>query len=75
MPTVERVILVPVALFDQRTVPVAQLAVKMMLLGAQTMDCEGVLTVGTVGLAFISNTLAVLASELQPFDTQVAVME
>ena len=33
------------------------------------------LTVGVVGLAFISNTLAVLASELQPLDTQVAVME
>ena len=67
--------LVPVALFDQRTVPVAQVAVKMMLFGAQTIDCAGVLTVGAFGFAFISNTFAELASELQPFDTQVAVME
>ena len=67
--------LVPVAPFDQRTVPVAHDAVKIMLLGAQTIDCAGVLTVGAVGFAFISNTLAALASELQPFETQMAVME
>jgi len=75
VPTLERVKLVPVALFDQTTVPVVQVAVKITLFGEQTTDWLGVLTVGTLGFAFISTFLAVLASDSQPLETHLAVIE
>jgi len=74
VPTLERGRLVPVVLFDQTTVPVVQVAVKVTLFGKQTTDWLGVLTVGTLGLAFISIFLAVLTSDSQPLETHLAVM-
>ena len=64
----------PVALFDQTTVPVVQVAVKVIVFGEQTTDWLGVLTVGTLGLAFISMFLTVLASDSQLLEIHLAVM-
>jgi len=76
VPTVERVRLVPVALFDQVTIPAQPLAVKVRVEGAQTTNGFGGVIVGELGLAFISSPVtAELASEVQPLIVQVAVME
>jgi hypothetical protein len=74
VPTLESVRLVPVVLFDHRTVPVAQLAVKVNVVGEQTTRFAGGVTTGAVGLAFISRFVVELASDSQPFDTHLAEM-
>jgi len=75
VPTLERVKLVPVVLFDQRTAPVVQVTVKITLFGEQTTDWLGVLTVGALGLAFISILVTVLASDSQLFEIHLAEIE
>ena len=74
MPTLERVKPVPVLLFDHRTVPVAQVAVKVNVLGEQTTKFDGGVITGTFGLAFISKFTAELASDSQPLETHLAVI-
>ena len=74
MPILERVKLVPVELFDQSTVPVAQVAVKVKIVGEHTTRFAGGVTVGAVGLVFISISTAELASDSQPLDTHLAVI-
>ena len=75
VPTELSVKLVPVELFDQSTVPVAQVAVKVKLLGEHTINWLGGVIVGTLGLALISKFVAGLASDSQPFKTHLAEME
>ena len=55
-----------VAPVDQSTVPVAQLAVSVKVLGEQTTKLAGGVTTGVLGLALISRLTTELASELQP---------
>ena len=64
----------PVELFDQSTVPVAQVAVKVNVLGEHTTRFAGGVTTGTVGLAFISIFTVELASDSQPLETHLAVI-
>ena len=72
MPTIERGRLIPVLLFDHNTVPVAQVAVKVNVLGEHTIRFDGGVTTGTVGLAFISRLVTELAFDSQPFNTHLA---
>ena len=73
MPTAERVKPVPVEPSDQVIEPVAQLAVKVNVLGKQTDKVAGAVTVGGVGLALMARSVTdELASEVQPFKVQVA---
>jgi hypothetical protein len=74
VPTLESVRLVPVVLFDHKTVPVAQLAVKVKVVGEQTVKFAGGVTTGAVGFAFISRFVVELAFDSQPFDTHLAEM-
>jgi hypothetical protein len=74
VPTLESVRLVPVALFDHKTVPVAQLAVRVNVVGEQTPRFAGGVTTGAVGLALISKLVVELASDSQPLDTHLAEM-
>ena len=64
----------PVVLFDQTTSPVAQVAVKVIVFGEQTIAWLGVLTVGILGLAFISTFLTALASDSQLLEIHLAVI-
>ena len=74
VPTAEIVRLAPVAAFDQSTVPVVQVAVSCKVFGEQTLNWLGGVTVGAVGLAFISRFVILLWSESQPFATHFAEM-
>jgi hypothetical protein len=63
-----------VALFDHKTVPVAQLAVKVNVVGEHTVKFAGGVTTGAVGFAFISRFVTALSSDKQPFDKHFAEM-
>ena len=65
----------PVELFDQTTLPVVQVAVKVNGFGEQTTNWLGGVTVGTLGFALISRLIGVLASESQPFEVHFADIE
>jgi hypothetical protein len=74
VPTLESVRLVPAEEFDHNTVPVAQLAVKVNVVGEQTTRFAGGVTTGAVGLALISRLVTALSSDKQPFDKHFAEM-
>ncbi|WP_337045477.1 hypothetical protein, partial [Emticicia sp. 17c] len=75
VPTLDKVKLVPVLLFDHVTVPAQPLAVSVSVLGAQTTFGLGALMVGAVGCVTISKPVtAVLAGLVHEPTVQVAVM-
>ena len=61
-------------LFDQSTVPVAQVAVKVKIVGEHTIGFTGGVTTGIVGLDFICRFTTELASDSQPLETHLAVI-
>ena len=76
MPAVESVKLVPVAAFDQVTIPAQPLAVKVRVEGEQTTNGFGGVIVGVLGLALISRPVTTeLAFDVQPLTVQVAEIE
>jgi hypothetical protein len=76
VPTAEIVKLVPVAVFDQVTVPAQPLAVRFKVEGSQTINAVVAPIVGAAGVCFISKPpTTLLTSEVQPLSEQVAVIE
>ena len=66
----------PVAAFDQVTVPAQPKAVKVKVLGKQTTFSVGAFMVGALGFALISRPVtAVLALDIHPLAVQIAVIE
>ena len=63
-------------LSDQVNEPVAQVAVRVKVVGEQTIKLAGELTIGAFGVGLISSeTGGELWSEVQPFEVQFAEIE